>query len=935
MSNPTSQIDLLYTKLHPPPVREKQVARRRLLEKLDAALKQRLTLVCAPAGYGKTTLLSQWVERREQPTGWVSLDRSDSDPAQFLRYFYAAIQQIDVNVEAPAPEMLPTPGALYGSAVWMPLVNKIAASEKQFVVVLDDYQEVEEQAVHDMLEYLIEHMPENMHLILATRADPPLSLPRLRARGNLSELRLSDLRFSAEETAAFLNKAMNLGLSAPDIAALETRTEGWIASLQMAAIALRSHLSLQMHSPDLAVRSQFIRAFTGSHRFILDYLVEEVLEHQPPELQDFLLETSILDRLNGRLCDAVTAEGNRGSAEESGQPQAGRAPTANSQSILEHLESANLFILPLDDERQWYRYHRLFSDLLRKRLWQMHPELVPALHSRASHWHEQQGYIGEAILHALAAKSYDRAAALIETNAEATLMRSEVKTFLNWMEMLPEEYERNRPRLSFFYTWALLMSGQSLEIIEQRLESTANHLGAAESANAATGRMAALRGYLKLYQADFHLAARLCQQALDNLPESELFLRSIATWILSMVRLSSGDLQDGRQALDKVILTSQETGNPLIAVAALSHRARFQMRQGRLQLAHETLMKALQLASDPRGQRLPIASEALIVLGDLEREWNHLEKAAEHLIESIELARQWNELSSFDAYFPLMRLRLAQGDLQGAGEAIETAWQMAHKSDFSQIDDALADFQQAYFFIVQGDAAEAKRWSEKRWLAPGVISEPHISVNNRQDYIETHMRKYEQLVLARALILLGQNSEALGLLEALLELARQLERTDLAIEAQILQALAFQQAGEDDRASEALAGALSLAEPGGYVRIFLDEGEPMLRLLRKAASRGLAPAYTARLLAESGRAAPPPAEATPAASPVQTLIEPLSERELDVLRLLARGISNPGIASELCIAVSTIRSHCKSIYGKLGVHGRWEAVQRAQELGLI
>jgi LuxR family maltose regulon positive regulatory protein len=898
-----------------------------LLEKLDSALQQRLTLVCAPAGYGKTTLLSQWVERRKGPTGWVSLDRSDNDPAQFLRYFFAAIQRIDARAEAPAPKMLPAPGAFSGPSVWMPLVNQIATSEEQFIVILDDYQEVQERVVHEALDYFIERMPENMHLILATRADPPLSLPRLRARGHLSELRLSDLRFSAEETANFLNNIMNLGLAVRDIAALETRTEGWIASLQMAA------LSLQMHSPDFAARSEYIQAFTGSHRFILDYLVEEVLEHHPPELQDFLLKTSILDRMSGKLCDAIIIESER--AQPPGKSPAAGIPAGSSQSVLEHLESANLFIVPLDDERRWYRYHRLFSDLLRKRLWQTFPELVPVLHSRASNWYEQQGFAGEAIQHALAAKSYERAAALIEANVETTLMRSEVKTLLNWMERLPEEYERKRSRLSFFHTLALLMGGQSLELIERRLQSIANIQGAAEGASATTGNMAALRAYLRLFQADYQLAARLSQQALENLPESDFFLRSISAWILSMTRLASGDLQDGKQALDKVIRTSQESGNPLIAVAALSHQARFQMRQGRLQLAHETLMQALQLATDPQGQRLPIASEALIGLGDLEREWNHLEKAEDYLTESIELARQWNELSSFDAYFPLMRLRLAQGDPQGAGEAIETAWQMAHRSDFSQIDDALADFQQAYYYIMRGDATEAKRWAENRRLAPSITSEQQFPVEERQDYIETHMRKYEQLVLARALMLLGQNNEALELLQALLELARQLARTDLAIEIHILRALAFQQAGEDDRAIEALAEALSLAEPGGYVRIFLDEGEPMTRLLRQAASQGLVPAYATRLLGESGRAVPSPAEAALAASPVQTLIEPLSERELEVLRLLATGLSNPEIASELYIAVSTIRTHCKSIYGKLGVHGRWEAAQRAQELGLI
>jgi LuxR family transcriptional regulator, maltose regulon positive regulatory protein len=927
MSHPSSRMDLLYTKLHPPPVREKQVVRMHLLEKLDGALNQRLTLVCAPAGYGKTTLLSQWIIRRAEPVGWVSLDRSDNDLTQFLRYFLAALQRVEPNISAQTPEMLQAPQPLTGLAVWMPLINEIAASAKEFVVVLDDYHEVEDRAVHEALDYLIEHVPDNLHLIIATRADPPLSLPRLRARGYLTELRLSDLRFSAEETANFLNNIMNLGLSVRDIATLESRTEGWITSLQMAA------LSLQMHSPDLADRSVYIQTFKGSHRFILDYLVEEVLEHQPPSLQAFLLKTSILERLSGSLCDAVIGDDAGKSGEAMGANRAAGAPMTSSQSILEHLESANLFIVPLDDERIWFRYHRLFSDLLRKRLWQKSPGLIPLLHDRASFWYMQEGFAGEAIHHALAAKSYERAAMLIEDNVEATLMRSEVRTFLTWMEKLPDEYGRNRLKLSFFHAWALLMSGQSLEVVERRLQSIANVQGADESTGTMAGRMAALRAYLLLFQGDIILAAKLCNQALENLPESDLFLRSVVTWILSMIRLTGREQQDGRQALDKVIRMSQEAGNPLIAVAALSHQARLQMRQGCLQVAHETLGQALQLATDAQGRRLPIASEALIGLGELEREWNNLEKAEEYLTESIELANQWNELSSFDAYYPLMRLRLAQGDVAAAREAIETAWKLAHDSDFSQIDDILADLQRASFFGMQGNAAEVMRWAEKHGLISGVALENRPAPDERQDYINSHLHKYENLVLVRAFILQGRTVEAFELLETLLAQAKQLERTDLAIEIHILRALTFQHAGDGDRALEALAEALSLAESGGYIRIFLDEGEPMARLLRQAASRGLAPVYVAKLLQASGEPATLKREVRP--SYAHSLIEPLSDRELEVLRLLASGLSNPEIASQLYIAVSTVRTHCKNIYGKLGVRRRWDAVQRAQELGLI
>lgn len=935
MSPLPSRRGLLYTKLHPPPVRENQVVRLHLLEKIDAALKRRLTLVCAPAGYGKTTLLSQWVNRYAKPVAWVSLDRSDNDLAQFFRYFLAALQYVEASIGALIPAMLQAPQPLPGSAVWMPLINEVAASEKDFVVILDDYQEVEDRVVHEALDYLIEHMPENLHLMIATRADPPLFLPRLRARGYLTELRLSDLRFTTAETADFLNYVMSLDLSVQEMAALEACTEGWVASLQMAAIALRSHLSLQMHGSDRTTRSEFIRSFTGSHRFILDYLVEEVLEHQPPALQDFLLKTSILERLTGLLCDALVGEMRSESEKQVDKSQSAGFPIANSQSILEHLETANLFIIPLDDERLWYRYHRLFSDLLRKRLWQMSPDRVPELHRRASNWYEQQGFIDEAIHHALAAKSYERAATLIEDNVEATLMRSEVKIFLNWLDRLPDAYVRTRPKLSFFHAWALLMSGHSLELVERRLRNISSDQVIAESPGFMTGRIAALRAYLMLFHADIELAAKLCRQALENLPESDLFLRSIVVWILSMIRLSDGELQDGRQALDEVVLMSQEMGNPLIAVAALSHQARLQMRKGRLQLARATLEHALQLATDAQGRRLPIASEALIGLGELEREWNNLQRAEDYLNESIDLARKWNELSSFDAYYPLMRLRLAQGDVAAAHEAIDRAWQMSHRSDISQIDDMLADLQRAHFFVTQGNVAEVMHWAERRGLTTGLTTEHSPALDERQKYINAHLRKYEHLVLARAFIRQGRASEALALLETLLAQAKQLDRTDLAIEIHILKALAFQLEGNHDQGLKALVDALSLAEPGGYVRIFLDEGEPMTRLLRRAAISGLAPAYVSKLLAAFSGQASTERETRPSRSHVHPLIEPLSERELDVLRLLATGLSNPEIAGELYIAVSTIRTHCKHIYGKLGVCRRWDAVQRAQELGLI
>jgi LuxR family maltose regulon positive regulatory protein len=910
MSDPLPQMDLLYTKLHAPPVSEKQVVRLHLLERLDVSLHQRLTLVCAPAGYGKTTLLSQWVNRRAEPVGWVSLDCDDNDLARFLHYFLTALQRIEPTVGAQIPDMMQVIQPLHGAAVLMPFINDVAAAEKEFLVILDDYQEVEERSIHRALDYLIEHMPENLHLILATRADPPIALPRLRARGYLTELRLSDLRFSAQEVEEFLNIVKGFNLTLDDVTALENKTEGWIASLQMAA------LSLQGRCQDPASQSEFVREFTGSHRFILDYLVEEVLKHQSPELQEFLLKTSILKRLCGSLCNAVTER-------------------TDGQNVLEHLEATNLFIIPLDDERRWYRYHHLFSDLLHKHLLRTFPEHVTDLHRRARSWHEKQGLMDEAIHHALASQDFESAAALIEESVEATFMRSQVMNFLNWMEMLPNELVRSHPNLRFFRAWALLMSGQSPEVIEHHLQDVLVAQDEAENTGSMAGRISILRAYILAFQADIQHAAALCRQAVGHLPENDLFLHSVAAWILSLERLQNDDLQSGILALDEVARLSQDMGNTLISVGVLCDQAKLHKRQGHLQQAKGVLARALQLATGPQGQRLPVASKALIELGDIQREWNRLEEAEADLAESIELSRQWSEMAAFYAYLPLVRIHMAQGDMQAASQAIETACRIARESEATQLDDLVAGLQQAIFFIRQGDIAAAMRWAQRRGLVPGVSVKPCSVLDESQDYVSTHLRKYEQIVLARLFILQGQADEALDLLEAVLKQCRELGRIDLTIEVQILRAQAFQISGHSTQAVEALSQALSLAEPGGYVRIFLDEGQPVIRLIRQAASRGIAPAYTAKLLAASG---PPEAMekiAEYGSSHAQTLIEPLSKRELDVLRLLAAGISNREIADELVVAASTVHSHCKSIYSKLDVHSRSSAALRARELGLI
>jgi LuxR family maltose regulon positive regulatory protein len=933
---------LLTTKIHIPPVRSELVSRPHLIVRLDEGLKHKLTLVSAPAGFGKTTLLSEWTHQIRSggrartgavtapllQAGWLSLDESDNDPTRFTIYLVAALRAALEPEWHDALEDLPISQVPSQEEVLTGLINQVAAIPHQLALVLDDYHLITAQAVHDALVFLLDHLPENLCLIIASRSDPPLQLPRLRARGQLLELRQADLRLTAEEAAAFLNQVMGLALSPEDVTALEARTEGWVAGLQMAALAMRGIAAQGTASPAQSALSEFVRAFTGSHRFILDYLMEEVLEQQPPESQEFLLATSILKRLTGPLCDYIRFS----EADLEGTAVAARG---DSRSILESLDAANLFIVPLDEERRWYRYHRLFSDLLRKRLRQTHPELVPVLHRRASKWHEQQGTMVSAIDHALAAEDFERAADLIEGSVEATLMRSEVVTFLHWMERLPDEWARTRPTLCFYHAWALLMSGGSLEVAEQRLQEIACLREAAGGEDLMPGRMAALRAYTALFQADTARTTELCREALETLPESDLFLRSIVTWMLSLASLADSDPQDVAQALQDLARKGQEVGNPLVAVTALCYQARLQVREGRLHRASEILERALQLATDQQGRRLPIASEALIGLGSLWGEWNDLEAAEGYLLESIELAKRWSELASFDAYIPLVRIRAARGDIEGAREAMETAQQLAQRSEFTEVDDIVVELQQALFSVTQGEVEGATRWAEGRGLLPGASKASGPGPGEGLDHLRERMQKYEHIVLARLLVALDRAAEALDQLEPLLDLARQRGRVDLIIEVQILRALAWRMAGDDGQAMEALAEALSLAEPGGWVLTFLDEGPVMADLLRRAASQGIALPYVASLLAALDAREHDEGATEPQYHPAQPLIEPLSEREMEVLRLLSAGLSNPEIAEQLYIAVSTVRSHCKSIYGKLDVHKRWDAVHRAQELGLL
>jgi LuxR family maltose regulon positive regulatory protein len=916
---------ILTTKLYIPRPQPNLVHRPRLIERLNEGLMRKLTLVSAPAGFGKTTLLGEWVRSCGRPVAWISLDENDNDLTRYMTYFVAALQTIEADIGQgvlsafQAPQPPPIESVLTG------LINEIAAVQEQFVLVLDDYHAIEAEAIHNALTFLIDHLPPQMHMVIATRVDPPLPIARLRGRGQLTELRATDLRFTPDEAVAFLNHVMGLDLTADHIAALETHIEGWIAGLQLAALSMQGREDVP----------GFIAAFTGSQHYILDYLVEEVLQRQSESVRTFLLQTSILDRMTGSLCDAVTLD--------CGSKQSGKS---DGQAMLDSLEHANLFIVPLDDRRHWYRYHRLFADFLRARLHQMWPDQVPALHRRASGWYEQNGLPAAAIDHAMSAGDSGRAADLIEQAAEPTLMHSEVATFMSWVEALPNDVVRARPLLCVYHAWALVLSGHPLDAAESRLQDAIE----ADTAGSVLGEVTAFRAWTAALRGDTHRSTELSQRALELLPAESSFLRSIVAGSLGLVYMWSGNVAAAFQTFSEAARIGHKAGNLMITAIALRRLAQLRIIQGRLSEARAFCEQALELTVDGRGRRLPIAGLVLIVLGELLLEWNDLEAAACHLVEGIELTKQWGEVGAFDGYVALARVKQAQGDVDGAREEIQKAQQIAIQFDASQVDDIFVALYQARLWVVQGKLEAAIRWAEGRGLVLNACPEQSrrevegldrdVGSEGGSSYSPL-VRTLEHITLARLCIARDRPDEALEVLESLLQTAENAGWIGYVIEILALQALALQRQGDTLRAITVLERALSLAEPEGYVRILIDEGVSMGELLRQAAARGIAVGYVGKLLAaweeetkdERRMTKPLPPSLVLGLSP--SLVEPLSERELEVLRLIAAGLSNREIAERLVVAVSTVKTHINNIYRKLDVSKRTQAVARASELNLL
>jgi LuxR family transcriptional regulator, maltose regulon positive regulatory protein len=870
MIPPVSEL-MLASKVFIPPTRPMLVRRPRLMQILNGGLDRALTLISAPAGSGKTVLTADWAASCGRPAAWLSLDEGDNDPAGFLSGLIACLRTICADIGAGVSAVVQSSRPQPTESLLSALLDDIAALPADFLLVLDDYHCIEAKPVRDALALLLEHRPRQMHLAIVTREDPDLPLARLRARGQLTELRAADLRFSHAETAEFLNHCMGLDLPAQYVTALEARTEGWAAGLQLAAISLKGREEA----------GEFIRSFTGSNSFVTDFLMEEVFRRQPGDLVRFLLRTSVLDRFCGPLCDAVTA-----------------SPDHSGQETLERLERANLFLVPLDSERRWYRYHSLFTDLLRQRLRRSADESAAELHLRASRWYEDNGMEVEAFRHAAAAGDLDLAGRLIDGRGMPLHFRGAIAPVLHWLESLPAAAMRSRPSLWVSYASALMMSGSpaAVEARLQAAEAALQGVKADTEVRDLEGRIVALRAMTAAVGNGAEAVLEQSRRSLELLSPDNQAFRTFAALAQAIALQLQGRVEEARGAFTVIMAGARASGNLMCAIACASSLGFVQETENQLHPAADTYGGILKMVGDPSHMSNYTAH---LGLARISYEWNDLDAALQHGQQAAGLVGQIECESPAAPAVLLARVRLARGDASGAADLLDWAEKSARRHAF---EDLMPEVEAARVLVLlqRGKTKAAAHLAEES----GLPAE-----------------------LARVRLVQGDPSAASQIIDPLLTQAESGGPANGRLRLTALAALALHARGEREAAIRLLGGALALAQPGGYIRLFLDEGAAMAGLLSDALAHGAGSEYAEKLLAafQAG------GMATPGTRPP---MEALSRRELEILRLIAKGFSNQEIAERLFISLSTVKGHNQSIFGKLQVQRRAEAMVRARELGL-
>lgn len=879
---------LLAAKLLVPPARTRALERPELLRRLDQARSGVLTLVSAPAGFGKTALLATWSRRHGAPVAWLALDPEDNDPARFWTYLLHAIDQRLAGVAAVSLATLRGPSLPPMQALLTPLVNALTTRGEPVTLILDDYHVIESDAIHETLAWLLERLPATFHVVIASRSEPPLPLARLRARSQLVELRAPELRFTRSEVDAFLNDTMGLGLASRETGQLADRTEGWITGLQLAALSLAAH--------DDPV--SFVRGLTGGQRHIFDYLIAEVLDRQPPRIARFLLDSCVLEPLCGPLCDAVTAR-------------------SDGQAMLEATEAANLFLFPLDGERRWYRYHQLFAEALRARAEEGDPDGLRERHRRASHWCEANGFGAAAARHALAAGDTRRATALVASQAPALIRRGETVNLQRWLAALPEDTVVADPKLCVHYAWALFFQGRTDESDRWLARARAHQ---PEDA-LVRGEIVAMAAFLSVLRMEQEASAALGREALELLPDEHPLL-DLVTMTLAMEHVYGGQPAAAAEAFARAAQLARRRGNRFALVCSLGQVGDGLMQQGELHRAAEAYREAERAARLPSGESLPIVGLASVGLGEVLREWNRLDEAERLLTRGIALCRESGDLSAYDGLFSLARVQHARGRDAEALATLDEVGSLIAGLDSHDLRQLLA-LHETRFGLLRGRLDDAVRWKRS---AERVVESLLVPV-----------AELVQLTLARVELAQRDAVAALRRLEGLREPALRDARVTSLLQILVLEGLAHAALGHETRARTTLGAALARAEPAGFVRLFVDEGPALLALLstlrtEHAGAPGVAEGWSMAYLGTLIAAFDPAASA---AQDALRAIEPLSDRELAVLRRIALGATNKQIAKELGIAPSTVKWYVSGIFAKLQVARRTQAVSRAREFGII